>query len=456
MKEKKHQGNKQNNGIKPVISAMMSAVLWGSGQFMFCKQYLKGIFLFLLQFSVIAIELCSGYLYETMLGLVPDFDIRLHGGFFTKGVWGFFTLGNIPREDHSILLLVRGVIAILLLTVVVIIWIWNIYNSYKTTKEFDPTKQHPSSKEYAKKTLSKYFPQIVLTPMGILFVAVTVMPIIVTILIAFTNYSRTKLPPANIIDWVGLNNFKNLFNVPIWSSTFFNILLWTVIWAVSVTLLSYFIGMFQAVLLNSVGAKSRKFYQSIMILPWAVPSMVTLLYLRSILNGQFGQLNMFLRDMGIIDSPIPFLSDPLIARIVLIAVAVFLSYPSFMLMMLGVFSSTDESWYEAAKIDGANRWQQFRHITFPHVFTATAPLLIMSFAGNFNGFGIIYFITGGGPVNPDYQFAGDTDILISWIYDLTLNHQMYSMASVMTILIFIFIGIISVWNLRRTNAFKEI
>ena len=202
-------------------------------------------------------------------------------------------------------------------------------------------------------------------------------------------------------------------------------------------------------------SKMKKVYQSILILPWAVPALVTLLYLRTIMNGQFGQLNTFLLDLGLIAEPIGFLTDPVIAKIVVVAVAVFLAFPTFMLMMLGVFASADQSWYEAAQIDGATRWNQFRYITFPHIFTATAPLLIMSFAGNINAFGTIYFLTDGGPVNPNYQFAGHTDILISWIYELTLNQQMFAMASVMTILIFTFIGAISIWNLRRTASFKN-
>ena len=136
--------------------------------------------------------------------------------------------------------------------------------------------------------------------------------------------------------------------------------------------------------------------------------------------------------------------------------ATWLGFPMFMVMMLGVFGNIDPTLSEAAAIDGANKFQIFRHIQLPLILLATAPLLVMNMAGNFNGFGLIYFLTKGGPVNPSYQFAGDTDILISWIYKLTLDQQMYNMAAVMSILIFIFVGVISFWNFKRTTSFKEL
>ena len=116
----------------------------------------------------------------------------------------------------------------------------------------------------------------------------------------------------------------------------------------------------------------------------------------------------------------------------------------------------DRSLYEAAEIDGGGGIKIFRYITLPLVLRATTPLIVMNLAGNFNGFGIIYFLTNGGPVNSSYQFAGDTDILISWIYKLTLEQKLYDMAAVMNIMIFILIAVVSIWNFRRTQAFKEV
>jgi arabinogalactan oligomer/maltooligosaccharide transport system permease protein len=111
--------------------------------------------------------------------------------------------------------------------------------------------------------------------------------------------------------------------------------------------------------------------------------------------------------------------------------------------------------FEAAQIDGANVLQQFRSITMPFILSATAPQILMSLTFNFNNFGMIYFMTGGGPANPSYQMAGSTDILISWIFKLTIDNRMYNYASALSIMVFIVIASVSAWNLLRTRAFKE-
>ena len=128
-----------------------------------------------------------------------------------------------------------------------------------------------------------------------------------------------------------------------------------------------------------------------------------------------------------------------------------------MALMSGVMVGIDKTLYEAAEIDGASKRQRFRYITFPLVLYSTAPILVMSFSGNFNNFGVIYFITEGGFGAGDLTraYAGDTDILISWMYSLTVNHKIFNMASVFSILIFIVVGSVAAWNYSRTRAFKE-
>lgn len=297
---------------------------------------------------------------------------------------------------------------------------------------------------------------IVLAPVAVLILFITVMPMIFSVLTAFTNYSKGNLPPANLIDWVGFDNFYKLFHVPVWSSTFFGVLGWTVIWTVASTLSCYCFGMLQAVILNSECVKFKKVFRTIMILPWAMPGMICLLVFRNIFNGQFGPLNQFLLDMGWISARIPFLTDPVLAKITVILVNLWLGFGASMVMISGVLSNMDPGMYEAARIDGASAMKQFRFLTLPHLLRVTAPLLVMNFSGNFNNFGAVFFLTQGGPANPNYQFAGDTDILISWIYKLTLDNQMYSMAAVMSILIFLVVGSVAFWNFRRTSAFKDV
>lgn len=447
------------NKRKRIISMISSILLWGSGQFFVCKQRIKGLILFLLQLIFVGIELFSGYWLEALSGQIKHFTIRLHGGFFTKGIWGFITLGTKEggrNGDHSTMLMITGIITILVLFVVLGIYIYNIRDAYKMGKLLDETGHCLSTKEYFKSVYTKFFAYVILIPIVIFIAFVVIMPIIFAILTAFTNYNSNHLPPGNLVHWVGISNFKKLFEIPIWSSTFFSVLRWTVIWAVLATFSTYFLGMFQAILLNSKYTKCKTLYRGIMILPWAIPQLISLLVFRNFLNGQFGPVSKFLMDIGLTDHRIAFLSDPFIAKVTILIVNLWLSFPMFMIMIQGILSNIDKSLYEAAEIDGGGSVKIFFHITLPLVLRSTAPLIVMNLAGNFNGFGTIYFLTNGGPVNTNYQFAGDTDILISWIYKLTLDQRLYDMAAVMNIMIFILIAVVSIWNFRRTQAFKEV
>lgn len=149
--------------------------------------------------------------------------------------------------------------------------------------------------------------------------------------------------------------------------------------------------------------------------------------------------------------------NPWFVRITLIVVNIWLGFPYYMALMTGIMIGIDKSLYEAADIDGAGKQQKFKFITFPLVMYSTAPLLVMSFSGNFNNFGMIYFVTQGGAGAGDIAnaYAGDTDILISWMYSLTVKYKNYNMASVFAILIFFIIGSLAAWNYSQTKAFKE-
>jgi len=445
--------------MKRKVATLLSVFVWGGGQFFLCKQRLKGIILFAFQVLFITIELMTGYWIEFFSGLISHFSIRLYGGFFTKGIWGLITLGTKTGAiggDHSTMLLIKGIITMLVILLFLLVYVWNIRDAYMTGKLLDETGVCPTSKEYMKQVYHKSFPYIILTPVIIAMLFITIMPILFAILTAFTNYNKNHLPPAALVDWVGFANFIKLFKVSIWARTFFPVLLWTVIWTVCATSTTYFFGMLQAILLNSKYVKCKTLFRGIMILPWAIPQLVTLLVFRNLLNTQFGPLGQLLIDIGLTDTRVPFLTDPLVAKITIIAVNLWIGFPVFMIMIQGVLSNIDKELDEAAEIDGATSFQVFKNITFPLVFKATAPLFIMNMAGNFNGFGPIFFLTDGNPVNANYQLAGDTDILISWIYKLTLNHQRYDMAAVMGIFLFIFIGSVSFFNFRRTRAFKEV
>lgn len=441
---------------KRIVSTLFSIFIWGSGQFFIGKQKIKGLLFFLVQLLFFAIELGTGYWFNYFAGQIEDFDLRLYGGFFSKGLWGFVTMGTKEgiRGDHSTILMINGILVSMVLLFFISVYIWNVLDAYKVGKALD-TKGSVNVQSFAT-IKKKFFPYLVLTPVIIIITLFILLPIIFSVLTAFTNYDANHLPPAHLIDWVGLDNFKKVLNIPVWTKTFLNVLVWTVVWAICATFSTYALGLLQALMLNNKHVKLKGVFRTIYILPWAIPGMISLMVFRNMLNGQFGPLNQFLIELGLISERIPFLTHSLIAKVTVIVVNLWLGFPNFMIMILGVLANQDSDLYEAASIDGANKFQVFSKIKLPLLLTATAPLIVMNFAGNFNAFGSIYFLTDGGPVNPNYQFAGDTDILISWIYKLTLDQKMYSMAAVMNILIFIFIALVSVWNFRRTDAFKEI
>jgi arabinogalactan oligomer/maltooligosaccharide transport system permease protein len=166
-----------------------------------------------------------------------------------------------------------------------------------------------------------------------------------------------------------------------------------------------------------------------------------------------GPVNTALSDIGF--GTIPFLTDPLLAKITCIVLAVWVGAPYFMLMIEGAMTNIPGDIYEASEVDGAGKLRQFSEITLPMVMSQLAPSLVMTFAYNFNNFGSVYLLTEGGPVNPDYRFAGHTDLLITWIYKLTLDFQQYNVAAVVSVVIFLFLSTMAIWQFRRMQSFKD-
>lgn len=203
--------------------------------------------------------------------------------------------------------------------------------------------------------------------------------------------------------------------------------------------------------------KIAPLFRGIFILPYAVPSVVSMLVWRNLLNGSFGTINRTLDRWGLISSPIPWLSNQWMARFTCVLVNLWAGFPYFMLLVMGTMTAISADVFEAARIDGANRINIFRRITLPLVLYQTMPLLIMTFTHNINNFGAIFFLTGGDPVVKDTTVtsAGGTDILVTWIYGLTINLLKYNYASVLAIMIFIVLAPFAIFNFRRTKSYRE-
>lgn len=445
------------------VAGLLSAIVWGAGQAL-NRQYLKGLLFFIIGSGSALVELISGNYFN----MEDGFRFRENGGFFLKGIWGLLTLGTKPRTmgltgltagDHSIVLMANGIIALFFILILLFFYVWNIKDAARVRNEMNGTGQWQGSVQYFKKLWQSMYAYIVLSPTAVLLLFICVLPIVFGVLIAFTDYSRNNTPPTKLVHWVGLDNFATVTQVFSWVHTFLGVLSWTFVWAILATVTTYFVGFFQAILLNSSTVRFKKLWRSIYILPWAVPAMISALVFKSMFNGQFGPISQFLLDIGLTSERIYWFTDPshtYLARILALLINLWLGFPYFMALIGGTLTNVSDSYYEAARIDGANSRQMFWQITFPIVYKATAPLLMLSFVSNFNNFGVIYFLTEGGPSNPNYNFAGNTDLLITWLYKLTLDNRLYNMGAVMSIIVFFIVASFSLINLRKSKSFEEL
>ncbi|WP_164670312.1 carbohydrate ABC transporter permease [Virgibacillus doumboii] len=410
---------------------ILSILFAGLGQ-LYNRRYLKGI-------SFIIIE--AAFLITTLQWI-------------NFGLWGLRTLGTIPGTDHSIRLLVFGVLSLITIVIVGTLYVFNVLDARNQAKKIRDGWTPPSLKESVRISYDNAFPYLMTFPGLLLMVFVVIFPLIFSVLLAFTNYNLFNSPPRNLVDWVGFDNFVELVTVPIWQDTFISVFAWTIVWTVVATSLQIGLGLFLAVLVNDPRVKFKKLIRTILILPWAVPAFVTILIFAAMFNDEFGSIN---RDIIIPlfgGDGLPWLSDPFYSRIAIIMIQTWLGFPFVFALFTGVLQSISKDWYEAADVDGGSRLQKFRHITFPHIMFATAPLLIMQYAQNFNNFNIIYLFNEGGPPVRG-QNAGGTDILISWVYKLTFDTNNYAMAAVISIIMGLIVSGFAFYQFRQTRSFKE-
>ncbi|WP_194540977.1 sugar ABC transporter permease [Paenibacillus sp. JZ16] len=425
-------------------AAVLSAICMGLGQ-LYNRQWIKGVLLLI-------VGIFSLYYFINNLG---------------DAIWGMTTLGEqgshlekvngltqMVAGDHSINLLIEGLITMIMFALFLIGYYANIKNAYNAGKLRGQGGKPNNFRQTLYYIFEWKFAQSFLTlpAIGILFF--TVMPIIFMVMLAFTNYSApNNLPPANLVDWVGFKTFTNLVALKSWSHTFFGVLTWTIIWAVLATVTTYFGGVLVALLIQQKGIRFKGVWRVILIIPYAIPQLISLLVMRNMFNGQFGPINQYLRYFGL--EGLPWLTDPVWAKVTVIIVNMWVGIPVSMLLVMSVLTTIPKDLYEAADVDGATGFQKFKIITLPMILFSTAPVLITQFAGNINNFNLIFLLTNGNPVVGDYQYAGATDLLVTWLYKLTLDQQRYSMASAIGIIIFMIIATFSIYNYRRTRSFKE-
>lgn len=421
---------------RPVF-AIPTAILPGLGQLL-NRQYMKALLFFIgsLFIYLIAIPYALGY-----------------GNYQGKGLAGLVSLANGGLKIHrSMIFMIEGIIAIFLLLIAAGIFIF----SYKDVRSVEKNEIRGVRKNLWFETRAiideKGFPILVSAPSFLLTLFVVLVPIMTTVLLSFTNMDPTH---QNKFSWVGLQNYANVaMGKGVAGGPFWLILGWTLIWTLCATTLAIFIGFVFALLVNNDRVKFKRFWRTVFLLPWAVPAFITIMFF-SIMLAPGGPLTEILT--SITGQTLNVKADTAMTRTALILLQGWLGSAYVFLISTGVLQGIPSDLYEAAEIDGATGFQRTMKITIPLVLFQTAPLLVGQYTFNFNNFSIIYLFNQGGPFNPSLygNMAGSSDLLISYIYKLTIENQYQSIGAAITIVISIVLMIFSYIGFKNSKAFKE-
>lgn len=420
----------------PFIS-YLTFLVPGLGQ-IFNKQYIKGLFFLLISLFIyiIAIPYSLGY-----------------GNYQGDGIAGLISLAEDGmRIDKSLIFMIEGILAIFLIIIGIVLMYFSFRDVYKVGENRIKGIRANNWFETSKAIKDGGFPYIVSSPALIVIIFTVLVPVTTAILLSFTGMNpqnQSKFP------WVGLENYKLIaLGQGLAGEVFWYILIWTVIWTIAATTLAIVIGFVLAILANNERIKGKTFFRSIFILPWAVPAFISIMFF-SIMFSATGALTEIM--FNLTGKLIEVKSDPTLTRIVLILLQGWLGSSYIFLLSTGVLQAIPGDLYEAADIDGATGWQKIRHITLPIVLFQTAPLLVGQYTFNFNNFSIIYLFNGGGPFNPTKygNLAGSSDLLISYIYKLTMDNQYQAIGAAITILISFGLMIFAFVGYKNSRAFKE-
>ena len=271
---------------------------------------------------------------------------------------------------------------------------------------------------------------------------------------AFTSPDGEELLPGWQIT-VGFDNFVRAVTDPRLAQPLVYVTLWTFAFAFISVASTFFLGLFLAIVFNDMRMRGRKYYRVLMILPYAIPSFLSALIWAGMMNESFGFINQVI--FG--GASIPWLTDPWMAKVSVLLVNLWLGFPYMFLVCMGALQSIPDDIQEAATVDGAKPWAVFRLIKLPLLLVTVAPLLIASFAFNFNNFNVIYMLTDGGPRDSNAPIpVGFTDLLITMVYKVAFTGQSrdYGLASAYSIIIFIIVAVISIIAFRRTKSLEEL
>ena len=434
---------------------MLSALLWGAHCFS-RGQILKGVLLCLEEAAfLLGIALC----WPSMMKLPTLGTVQ------AERIWDPVTRRNVWNDyDNSFLILLFGVIGVL--------WAGLFLTQCVRMVKHASYPPRPFREDAARYLGAKFHRTLLFAPVAG-FTLTLAIPLLVMVLIAFTNYDRNHLVPTNLFTWVGLDNFRALTGLGssgAFGYAFPRVLGWTLTWAVTATLSCYVGGILLAMLVNGRRTRIKSFWRTCFMVAMAVPQFVSLLLVRNLL-ADVGLVNTVLKawgatdwlhQMGLIPTAnyIPFLTHPTWARGMILLINLWIGVPYQMLIATGVLLNIPGELSEAARIDGANGWQIFRRITAPWLLHVTGPSLVTGMVLNINNFSVIWLLTRDVYVTADQQLAAagatEVDLLVTWLYRLTQDQSNYKMASVIGLLVFAVCSLLTLVAFGRlTRSGKE-
>lgn len=444
------------------VGTKLSHFIFGAGN-LYHKQFVKGFIFLGLQILFWVFMIVSPRVNGEPYGFQALANLTMQG---TEGSFDPIS-GEMIGKSESYLMLLFGIVTIAIIILYIIVWLLNISSSYKADQDRNKGLSASTFKKDCSDLLDSKFHILMLTPTSLAALIFTLLPTIYMISIAFTSWNAVDMAArnTNLFHWVGFDNFVQMFSTS--SSTqlgleishrFFPVLGWTFIWAIFATFTCYFGGILLAILINKKGIKGKKIFRTIFILTIAIPQFISLLACRNLLS-EWGPLNSILKDFGWIQSSIAFLgrgagANENLAKVMVIIINMWLGIPYTMLMTSGILMNIPSDLYEAATVDGASKAKMFFKITLPYVIFVTTPYLISSFVGNINSFNTIFLLTEGYPQHLPYV-GGGTDLLVTWLYSLTITNKQYNTGAVIGILTFIITATITLVTYRRSKAYKE-
>jgi arabinogalactan oligomer/maltooligosaccharide transport system permease protein len=402
------------------------------------KQYIKSIIMFL----------ATIYIYLITIPYALGFS-----NYKGSGISGLITLAsNAGRLDRSINFMIEGVVAIILVVIALLLLGMSIKDVNKVEREKIKGIRERSWCETRQAIFEDGFPYLVSLPALVIIIFIVFVPIITTVLISFTGMDPNNQAKFG---WEALKNYTMIATGQgMAGSIFWKILWWTIIWTIGATTLGIVLGFALALILNNERIRGKAIFRSIYLLPWAVPAFITIIFF-SILSSPNGAITQMLQT--IFGEGLEIKNDPFVSKIVLICIQGWLGSSYVFLLSTGVLQSINKDLYEAADIDGASNSKKLLKITIPMVLFQTAPLLVGQYTFNFNNFSNIYLFNTGGPFNPtEYgNLAGETDILISYIFKLTIDNQYQALGAAIIVIISIALMIIAYIGFRNTDAFRK-